>query len=381
MRNKLVVIGGFLLIAMFIYGLVDLMLLRFEAGDVYPPYSSLRTDPLGAKAFYESIRTCCGLSVSRNYDSFSKLKDNSDAVILVLGVSYEDLGSIPRTMLDDLNYFIRSGGRLVLTVYPVQKVTEIQEIEKQLELSTDEDSASLEEEWGFRMNHEPLSRAEGKGKAVLKTADIQDQTPLSCYTSLYFDRLPAWRVIYSRGIHPMIIERKMGKGTVVLSSISYFLSNEAMLRERHSELLGWLIGSKREVIFDELYHGVSSDRGVAYLVRKYNLQSFIAGILVLAGLFVWKNASSLVPSSESYRSSTSDIAAGKESAAGLTNLLRRSIPAKSIFRVCYQEWRKSIGAQSTLLKTKLNRIQTIADQQSDPLTAYNAVSKIVNERE
>jgi hypothetical protein len=88
-----------------------------------------------------------------------------------------------------------------------------------------------------------------------------------------------------------------------------------------------------------------------------------------------------VPSSESYRSARSDVAIGKESAAGLTNLLRRSIPSKSIFRVCYLEWRKSLGAQSTVLKTKLNRIQTIADQEANALTAYNAVSKIVNERE
>src|SRR5215471_10934802 len=103
MKNKMVFIGGLILLGFFIYGIVDLMLLRFEAGDVYPPYSSLRTDPLGAKAFYESIGSCCGLSVSRNYDSFSKLKDHSDAVILILGVSYEDLGTIPKDVLDDLN--------------------------------------------------------------------------------------------------------------------------------------------------------------------------------------------------------------------------------------------------------------------------------------
>jgi len=379
MKNKIVIIAGLILLGSFIYGIVDLMLLRFEAGDVYPPYSSLRTDPLGAKALYESIASCCGLSVRRNYDPFSKLKDRSDAVIFILGVSLEDFDATPKDVLDDLNYFIRSGGRLVLTVYPVQKVTELEEIEKTLK--GDEDSESLESEWGFRLNNEPLNPNEGKGKAELKSNDLSDRTPLSCYTSIYFDRLPAWRVIYSRGIHPVIIERKMGKGTVVLSSLSYFVSNEAMLRERHSELLGWLVGSKKEVIFDELYHGVSSDRGVAYLVRKYHLQSLIIGILVLAGLFVWKNASSLVSSSESYRLSKSDAAVGKESAAGLTNLLRRSIPAKSIFRVCYLEWRKSLGVQSAVLKTKLNRIQAIADQETDPLTAYNAVSKIVNERE
>src|SRR5262245_40949329 len=101
MKNKIVIIAGLILLVSFIYGIVDLMLLRFEAGDVYPPYSSLRTDPLGAKVFYESIGNCCGLTVSRNYDSFSKLKDRSDAAIFILGVSLEDFDATPKDVLDD----------------------------------------------------------------------------------------------------------------------------------------------------------------------------------------------------------------------------------------------------------------------------------------
>ena len=31
------------------------MVLRFESGDVYPVYSSLRSDPLGTRAFYDSL--------------------------------------------------------------------------------------------------------------------------------------------------------------------------------------------------------------------------------------------------------------------------------------------------------------------------------------
>ena len=36
--------------AVFVFGLVRLFELRFEVGDVYPAYSSLRSDPLGAMA-------------------------------------------------------------------------------------------------------------------------------------------------------------------------------------------------------------------------------------------------------------------------------------------------------------------------------------------
>ena len=35
------------LLCVLVYGVVHLFLLRFETGDVYPQYSSLRADPVG----------------------------------------------------------------------------------------------------------------------------------------------------------------------------------------------------------------------------------------------------------------------------------------------------------------------------------------------
>ena len=40
----------------FAIGLFQLFRLRFAVGDVYPEYSSLRSDPVGTMAFYESLR-------------------------------------------------------------------------------------------------------------------------------------------------------------------------------------------------------------------------------------------------------------------------------------------------------------------------------------
>ena len=39
----------------FVLGVLQLFRLRFEQGDVYPPYSTLRADPLGSMALYERI--------------------------------------------------------------------------------------------------------------------------------------------------------------------------------------------------------------------------------------------------------------------------------------------------------------------------------------
>ena len=50
------------------------LLLRFESGDVLPEYSTLRADPMGTKAFYESLENL-GLPVERNYRTMSQLTD------------------------------------------------------------------------------------------------------------------------------------------------------------------------------------------------------------------------------------------------------------------------------------------------------------------
>lgn len=48
------------IVLLFAFGLVQLFRWRFEAGDVYPPYSSLRTDPMGTQALFESFQAIPG---------------------------------------------------------------------------------------------------------------------------------------------------------------------------------------------------------------------------------------------------------------------------------------------------------------------------------
>ena len=53
----------------FAFGIVQLFKLRFEVGDIYPAYSSLRSDPLGVMAFYESLGNLKGISVRRDHQN------------------------------------------------------------------------------------------------------------------------------------------------------------------------------------------------------------------------------------------------------------------------------------------------------------------------
>ena len=67
--------------ALFFYGVIELMNTRFEAGDVYPPYSSYRSDPLGSRAFYDGLDLLPEVKSSRNVEPLSRLPGTSETVL------------------------------------------------------------------------------------------------------------------------------------------------------------------------------------------------------------------------------------------------------------------------------------------------------------
>src|SRR5688572_20441161 len=105
MSNRRLMILAWIVIAIFLFGIVRLMTLRFSSGDVYPYSSSFRVDPLGTKALYESLEICCDFNVERNHEAFSRVKERFDATVLVLGLEHRTLAAVPRSIGDEINYF------------------------------------------------------------------------------------------------------------------------------------------------------------------------------------------------------------------------------------------------------------------------------------
>ena len=206
---------------------------------------------------------------------------------------------------------------------------------------------------------------------------------LAWHSATIFTNLDkSWRTIYARGTNPVVIERRFGRGTVVMATDSYFLSNEAMREDRHADLLAWFVGPNRHVIFDEAHHGIMETSGVATLVRNYRLHGLAAGLVVLAALFIWKNSMSFVPP---HRDEESDgYVAGKDAAAGFVNLLRRNIPARDVLSVCFAEWTKSlyrgryytitaVSQAQAVMETELQRSQ----RERDPVKAYQNICRVL----
>jgi hypothetical protein len=393
--GKLFVAFALVVILFFSFGIIRLFLLRFEAGDIYPRYSSLRSDPLGVQALYESLQRCCGLTVWRNYQPFRNLLGKSNATVLFLGQQVPYTDRLPSQLVEQMDSFMRSGGRIVVSYLPVEKdwhsfasKDEKNRMEqKKNETEEEHDQISYTQRWGFSF----ASQHDLEQSASLNTAANFLKLPEKtlCRSDLYFKDLhPDWRVIYKRKELPVMIERRIGRGSLVLSAPTYFLSNEAMMRERQAGLVVWMLGGNKEIIFDEYFHGIALRPGVAALGRRYQLQWMLGFIVIFAGLYVWKNAAFFVPAADKLETleAAGGTFSGKDSSAGLINLLRRNIPRSEVLQVCFSEWKKSAGAAQQS-KVPLQQIDSIVgavpgklpDQQK-AVEAYNRISELLRKK-
>jgi hypothetical protein len=450
--NKILLILLPILLTTFVFGVIKLFMLRFEAGDIYPAYSSLRADPLGVKALYESLDNLQGLTVRRNYRPIqvhqgtslkrqsSQRENDQETTFFFLGMHAEGLHFISRDAIQAFEALVADGGRLVFSFFPmVEQQPPLSELdlscfphrkkkketkrtgetsqgthsEKTNEKLPEDSGAqstpgnqnesdgqksltefarrvSLMKQWGFeiRYKEKPGKLGEAYSSATLQSKKM-DSLPLSIswHTLLYFDRLhEAWQVIYAQEGQPVIVQRSLGRGTVILSADSYLFSNEALLRERRSQLLAWFIGTGNEVVFDEAHLGVRERPGIAALARRYRLHGLLAGVFLLVGLFIWKNSMSLIPP---YDDHSTEQQAGtpttKDYTGGLVSLLRRNISRQDILTVCFKEWKKSFARGREDLEDKLRQIQIIVDEkgtrsqrESDLVEVYRAICRILN---
>jgi hypothetical protein len=399
-KDTLNIAVAILILVISAYALLHLLMLRYSAGDVYPEYSSMRSDPLGTKAFYESLRDCCGLNVYRNFEEFSTIKNKTSSTIIFAGAAFSG-DKIPESFLTDLESFMKNGGRMVVTYVrsgffeqiqlekkkeqEQKKKADKKEPGKDSEEKKDENAlikfVSLSERWGLKYEEGDW---DGYRSAHL-AASMKLPKVLTWHSPVYFNlNGKDWNVIYKLDDHAVLVERNFGKGSLVLASETFFLSNEAMLRDRHSDLLAWLVGPKKEVIFDESHLGIASNPGVASLARKYNLHGLAGGLLVIALLYVWMSGSSLLPAYKAGSDLEKKAIEGKDSASGLSNLLRRNVPPQQIFPLCYSEWKKSPSMQKQLEEKKMKKVEEFMKQHPErtknPVESYNKISEMLKER-
>jgi hypothetical protein len=418
MKKYLPIIGLLFAVVVLMSGIVQLFELRFEEGDVYPPYSSLRADPLGTMAFYESLQKLPEVEVRRDFSTSNRMPGEPGTVYLHLATTSYQWRWLSADVFQEINRFVQQGGRLVITYLPTTRVPHYYYDDEE-ELGTETNSfksvppleqkkkphkhpsdnspkarlrkemlKSAQEEWGFHEGYLELAQ-DGENflpAQVVCRAGGDLPAKLAWHSGMIFTNCaPEWRTIYARGTNAVVMERHLGRGTVVLASDSYFVSNEAMFKDRHAELLAWLVGSGRHLVFDEAHLGIAETPGVASLMRKYRLHGLAAGLLLLAGLFIWKNSVSLVPAAAA--APEADFVPGKTAAAGFVNLLRRSIPPGELFAVCFAEWKKSAATSGNYSRPRQAQAEAIFQaenelppRQQNPVAAYRKISETLGNR-
>jgi Domain of unknown function (DUF4350) len=369
--------------AVLVLGILELFNLRFQVGDVYPEYSSMRSDPLGTMAFYESLEKLPGLNTRRDLSTTSRLPDGAGTTYFHIAAPVGEL-RIPENIFKEIELFAAGGGRFVITIYPLgAKPLYFSDEPKQTpkpKVQPDRWQADYE----FVDLAVPQYRRAYESALAHNVSGLPLPATVAWHSGIVFKNLgPDWKPIYVREGKPVMIERTIGRGSIVIATDSFFLSNEALLLDRHTDLLMFLIGPNRNVVFDEAHLGITETPGMATLMRRYRLYWVGASLILLAILFIWKMSTPLMPLGEAEK--VDDYIAGKDTSAGIVNLLRRSIPPGELLATCFSEWKKSAARAGAYSSSRIQQAETAfekeklgaASKQEDTVRLYREISRIL----
>lgn len=362
------------------WGLATLTLLRFDTGAAYPPYSSLRPDPLGGKALYAALAELDATAVARSFEPLDRLPAAAGTTVILAGAEPGDFAEPSAPTWRSLSALAAAGARVVVAFAPRNSRPEPQILEPGQTAPEEEERPAALLPRSFPALAAAALEEDDDGRPIPESAVREhggEQLPESilCRTSLWFDRLDDnWRVLYRRGEMPVLIERRVGAGTLVLMADAFPLSNEGLRFARESRLLAWLLGEARQVVFDETHLGVTAPAGTMALIRRYRLQPVLATLVVLTLLFAWRAATPLLPAPRPVRDADAASAvSGRDAAAGIAGLLRRGLPPRQLLPAAAESWRQTAGGAGTADPSDLAAVAALAAGPGDPVSTYQRI--------
>jgi hypothetical protein len=303
---------------LFFWSVISLFNRQFASGEVYPEFSTMRTDQEGAKLLYDSLGRLPGITVERNFQPFEFLP--RDGVTLVL------LGMDPM----EVNW----NGPLFL-----RRVTLMASRGNRVVVATHVDPEDPPRERGFTEPPGPSPKKKGKPEPpplqILWQVKFGVDSTKGNAHPLYFAEAQGWTVRDQAGAKILAIERNFGKGSVVLMAESSDFTNESTVAlDRLAEIAG-VLGPYPRIIFDEEHLGIAESGSVVGMARRFRLTGLAIGLGLCAALFIWRNASGFPPPAPAR---PGERFSGRTSHAGLLTLLKRHIPPAELATVCWREW-------------------------------------------
>ncbi len=369
--------------------------LRMDYGDVYPAYSTHRADPMGAQAFYEALAKMPPLEVRRHERNIMELNQGNNTTLFLLGVP--DTAD-PLEVIRSIEGFVLTGGRLVVAYYPLsgeywnyerERMARKKETEGEAEEHVTEGEellVNIKERWGFELTGKAWRGKPEKITVQKKAESTELPDALPWRSASYFEKLAGhWKTVYARDELPVVIERHWGGGSIVVCADSYFISNEALRKERPTAFLTWLVGANTRIVLDESHLGLARAPGLMDLVRRYRLGLALLAFLFVGVLFVWKSMARLAPRHDAdYLRQAAADEVGKEAFTGLYHLVRRGVPARHLLETCYEEWRRDVAQDPRCTPAVHKDILCLARDEENNASAvvarYKTIVKRLHER-
>jgi hypothetical protein len=157
--------------------------MRYERGDVYPEYSTLRADPLGTRALYEALDSVDGYSASRGYTSLHRELSSAPDSLFYLGLNSYEIRSFDRDEVSQFDTFVKNGGRVIITLQAEKPIVTSPEDEKkdtEKEKREDKnappsgDKAPVEDKSEQDDNSQPQTQQEKYERDELRKSDDED---------------------------------------------------------------------------------------------------------------------------------------------------------------------------------------------------------------
>jgi hypothetical protein len=326
-----------LLAALFVAGALYLFGIQFSAGGVYPEYSTLRSDPMGAKLLYDALARLPDAAVERNFQPFEFLPD-SGFTLVMLAVK-PDAFANEQPYLHSIETIAARGNRVVVALAAADKIEP-------------KDTPALLEKWGVRLGVDSARDASHR---------------------LYFAEAKGWNGVERVGPSLLAIQRNFGKGSVALLATSADFDNASTVTSDRLRLVAAALGPAQRVIFDEHHLGIAESGSVVALARRFRLTGLAIGLALCAALFLWRNGAAFPPPETAPEARPLE---GRTAQAGLATLLRRYIPARELAAVCWREWLN--GNRGAANAQRLRRAEAIAAGADEPLAALREIEIVLH---
>jgi len=272
----------FLMIAAFIALLIPRMLQSIAQGDVYPEWSTMRSDPMGTKVLFLALQRTGGVAVSRNYEPWQESGPKR--------VQYVLMGASPLILQSAkaLEKLLSADGMLLLALRPSDVKSTVRTEKLGFVQATRTEVALKSDDWQCLIGTRERCKLAGKGRIWL----LADASPLR---------------------------------------------NGQLQDARQTDLLARLFANGLPVVFDESHLGVVETGGVGLLLQRYRLFPAIGMLLLGALLFVWRNSVSMLPEREPVAPSMAP-----QPAASLRTLLAQRVPRAKLLGTLVDEWKRAL---------------------------------------